>query len=87
MKLSKISYDRLKWIALVFIPAFDVFILTIGKIWGIPHYDDIGATVAACGVFLAALLGISSANYKKHIVQEIATGEAIAEDGNEGEEA
>lgn len=39
MKLSNISYDRLKWFALVFIPAFEVLILTLGKIWGIDSTD------------------------------------------------
>ena len=37
MKLSNISYDRMKWFALVFVPAFEVLILTLGKIWGIPY--------------------------------------------------
>lgn len=67
MKLSNISYDRMKWFALVFIPAFEVLILTLGKIWGIPYYSEIGASVAAVGVFLAALLGVSSKNYYKRI--------------------
>lgn len=67
MKLSNISYDRMKWFALVFIPAFEVLILTLGKIWGIPYYSEIGASVAAVGVFLAALLGVSSKSYYKRI--------------------
>ena len=87
MKLSNTSYDRLKWIALVFVPAFVVLVLTVGKIWSIPYYVEVADTIAAIGIFLAAILGVSSSNYKKHILGEIATGEAIAEDGNEGEEA
>lgn len=81
MKLSNINYDRIKWFALVFVPAFEVLILTLGKIWGIPYYSEIGASVAAVGVFLAALLGVSSRNYYKEI------GEAEAEDEEDpGEE-
>lgn len=57
------TYDKLKWVALVFIPAFEVFILTLGKIWNIPYYSEIGATIAACGLFLAAILKRSSDNY------------------------
>lgn len=67
MKLSNISYDRLKWFALVFIPAFEFLILTLGDIWGFAHYIEIGQTIAAIGVFLAALLGVSSKNYYKRI--------------------
>ena len=65
MKLSNEAYDRLKWIALVFLPAFEALILTLGKIWGFPYYAEVGATAAAFGVFLAALLGISSKAYYK----------------------
>lgn len=67
MKLSNINYDRLKWFALVFIPAFEFLILTLGDIWGFAHYIEIGQTIAAIGVFLAALLGVSSKNYYKRI--------------------
>lgn len=67
MKLSNTTYDRLKWFALVFIPAFEFLILTLGDIWGFAHYIEIGQTIAAIGVFLAALLGVSSKNYYKRI--------------------
>ena len=80
MKLSNISYDRMKWFALVFVPAFEVLILTLGKIWGIPYYSEIGASVAAFGVFLATILGVSSRNYYKSI------GEKAAEESEAPEE-
>lgn len=63
MILSDGLYNKLKWFALAFIPAFEVLILTVGKIWAIPYYSEIGATVAAVGVFLAAIIGVSSKNY------------------------
>lgn len=77
MKLSNTTYDRLKWFALVFIPAFEVLILTLGKIWGIQYYSEIGASVASVGVFLAAILGVSSKSYYKEL------GEYSAEDPDE----
>lgn len=67
MKLSNTTYDHLKWFALVFIPAFEFLILTLGDIWDFAHYIEIGQTIAAIGVFLAALLGVSSKNYYKRI--------------------
>ena len=63
MRLSDGMYDKLKWFALAFIPAFEVLVLTIGKIWGLPYYAEIGATIAAVGIFLAAIIGVSSKNY------------------------
>jgi len=63
MRLTNSQYDRIKWIALVVIPATNVLILTIGKIWGLPYYTEIAATVAAIGVFLAAIIHESSQVY------------------------
>lgn len=67
MRLKDGTYDKLKWIALAFIPALEVLILTVGKIWGLPYYDNIGATVAAVGVFLAAVIGVSSRAYYEEL--------------------
>ena len=69
MRLSNGTYDKLKWIALAFIPALEVLILTVGKIWGLPYYDNIGATVAAVGVFLAAIIGVSRKTYLEDLAK------------------
>lgn len=82
MKMTNTTYDLLKWIALVFIPAFDALILTLGKIWGLPYYSEIGASAAAIGVFLAALLGVSSKSYYK----QIGDRPAEEDDADPGEE-
>ena len=76
MRLKDGMYDKIKWIALAFIPALEVLILTVGKIWGLPYYDNIGATVAAIGVFLAAIIGVSSRTY----YQDLETWEGILDD-------
>lgn len=65
MKLNNSTYDKLKWIALVFIPALETFILAVGKIWSLPHYVGIAATVVAVGVFLGTILGVSTWNYNR----------------------
>lgn len=70
MKLSNNVYNFIKWFALAFVPALEVLILTVGKIWGLPYYDNIGATVAAVGVFLAAVIGVSSKTYYDDIAAE-----------------
>lgn len=69
MRLKDGTYDKIKWIALAFIPALEVLILTVGKIWGLPYYDNIGATIAAVGVFLAAIIGVSSKTYYEDLAQ------------------
>ncbi len=67
MKLSNKVYDYLKWFALVFIPAFQILILHLGDIWSFAHYVEIAKTIAEVGIFLAAILGVSSYTYYKKI--------------------
>ena len=55
-------------IVLIFIPALVVLLNTIGKIWNLENIPQITATIAAVGVFLGALLQISSAKYAKETV-------------------
>lgn len=63
MRLSNKTYDFLKWFALVALPAFQVFWLTVGKVWNFPYLTEIGATIGATGLFIAALLGLSSKSF------------------------
>lgn len=70
MKLSNKTYDFLKWFALVALPACNLFILTLGKIWDLPYYVQIAATVSAVGVLIAALIGVSSKTYWEDVDEE-----------------
>ena len=70
MKLKNSTYDFLKWFALIAIPAFNIFVLTLGKIWELPYYVQIAATVSAIGVFIAALIGASSKQYWNDVDEE-----------------
>lgn len=65
MMISNKTYDILKWVALVAIPAIEAFWLTVGKVWGFPYLTEIGTTIAAVGLLIAALIGVSSNNYYK----------------------
>ena len=65
MKISNKLYDFLKWFALVAIPAAEGFWLTVGKAWNFPYLTEIGTTIAAVGIFIAALIGVSTVAYRK----------------------
>lgn len=65
MKLNDSVYNVLKWVAILLLPALSTLIAVIGQIWNIPICDPIAQTVTALGVFLGAILGISSIQYKK----------------------
>ena len=61
--MSNKTYDILKNIALIVLPALATLWLTIAKIWGLPYGEEIAATITAVDVFLGALLKISSSFY------------------------
>lgn len=65
MKLPNHVYDKLKWIALICIPALATFYAALSPIWGWPYADEIAKTATAVGTLLGALLGISTAEYNK----------------------
>ena len=86
MKLSNKTYDTLKWIALVVIPASATLVLTVGKIWGLPYYDNIGATISAIGLFIAAIIGVSSKDFYEIQPVDIEGLEYIDDEGADDNE-
>lgn len=63
MRMSNNTYDILKKVALIILPALATLWLTVGKIWNLPYTTEIGATVTAVAVFLGACLEVSSKKY------------------------
>lgn len=58
------TYDILKRIALIVVPALATFVNAVGIVWGAPYTNEVTATITAFGVFLGAALGVSSKNYE-----------------------
>lgn len=65
MKLTNSTYDFLKWMAMLFLPALATLVRVVFAIWNIPYGEQISATIVAINTFLGAILGISNMNYKK----------------------
>ena len=65
IKLNDKIYDVLKWIALICLPALGVAYSALAGVWGWPYADEVARTVNAICVLLGALLGISTAEYRK----------------------
>ena len=70
MKLTNKTYDILKWIAQIMLPAIGTLYFALSKIWGFPFATEVVGTIAAVDTFLGAILGISTANYNKEIESE-----------------
>lgn len=58
------TYDILKRVALIVVPALATFVNAVGIVWGIPYTNEVTATITALGVFLGAAIGVSSKNYE-----------------------
>lgn len=63
--MSNKTYDALKFVAQIVLPATGTLYFALSQIWGLPYGEQIVGTITAIDAFLGALLGISSANYKK----------------------
>lgn len=73
--LNNKTYDILKWISTVVLPALATLVLAIGQIWNVTVWTvPIGATIAAVATFMGAVLGISSIQYAKRIENEAENG-------------
>lgn len=65
MKLDNKTYDVLKWVAQIFLPALGTLYFALSKIWGLPFGEEVVGTIVALDTFLGALLGISTEKYKR----------------------
>ena len=67
MKLSNKTYDVLKWIAQIGLPAIATLYSALAGIWGLPYGEQIVGTIVAVDTCLGVLLGISSSQNKKTV--------------------
>ena len=63
MILNNKTYNVLKHVAAIGLPAVSALYYAIAQIWNISHPGQIMATISAVNVFLGAILGISTAQY------------------------
>lgn len=61
--LKNRTYDILKWIALVVLPALGALYFGLSQIWGLPYGEEIVGTITVVDTFLGALLGVSTVQY------------------------
>lgn len=59
------TYNYLKWIAMIVLPALGTLYFALAAIWGLPYGEQIVGTITAIDAFLGALLGVSTSNYNR----------------------
>lgn len=65
MKLDDRTYEILKWICLICLPAIAVFYSVMADTWGFPYGDQIVTTINAVATLIGVLIGVSTYNYRK----------------------
>lgn len=63
--MSNKTYDILKWVAQIALPAVGTLYAAVAGIWGFPYGEEIVGTILAIDTFLGALLQVSTAKYNK----------------------
>lgn len=65
MKLSNKTYDVLKWLVWVFLPALGVFLGVLGQTLGWGNTDVLLTILTAFTAFLGAITGVSNREFNK----------------------
>lgn len=73
--MSNRTYNVLKDLTMIILPAVSLFYVTLSTIWGFPYVTEIVATIAAVIVLLGAVLKISGIRYQnvKRVEEALAT--------------
>lgn len=61
--MSNKTYDTLKYIAQIVLPALGTLYFAIAEIWGLPYAKQIVGTITAIDTFMGVVLRISSNQY------------------------
>lgn len=65
MKFTNKTYDILKKVAQLVLPAAGTLYFTLSGIWNLPYGEEVLGTITAVDLFLGAVLGYSTAQYNK----------------------
>ena len=63
--MSNETYDLLKYIAQIVLPALGTLYFGIAGIWHLPYAEEVVGTITCLDAFLGAMLKISSDQYYK----------------------
>ena len=82
MRFKDKTYDVMKFIAQILLPAIGTLYFALANIWALPYAEEIVGTITAVDAFLGAILGISTAAWKKDqepkTMLDVTEGEEIA---------
>lgn len=65
------TYDIVKWISTIVLPAIGTLYFALASIWGFPYAEQIVGTITALVTFLGVVLKISSSKYEGNGIMAI----------------
>ena len=68
--MSNKTYDILKYIAQILLPAIGTLYFALAGIWGFPYGEQIVGTITAVDTFLGVILKVSSNQYYASLEEE-----------------
>lgn len=83
MRFNNKTYDTLKWVLAIVVPATITLIVTLGKLY---HFDTelITGTIGAIATFIGSIFMKSNLNYNR-MIDDIAEADALADEEIEEE--
>lgn len=63
--MSNKTYDVLKFVAQILLPALGTLYFALASIWNLPYGEQVVGTITAVDAFLGAVLGISTKKYNE----------------------
>lgn len=78
------TYDRLKALVQVVLPAFATLYLALASTWGLPASGQVAASATAVAAFFGVLLGISSKRYNANSETEKVNGTMLVSTNDDG---
>ena len=67
MQMTNKTYDILKYIALIVLPAVATLYGTVAGIWGLPYAEQIPLTIMAVDTFMGVCLKVSTDKYNEGV--------------------
>ena len=69
MKLNDKVYETLKWLVMVVVPALTTFYVVLDKTFGWGYAETVTTISAAACACVGAIIGISTAQYRKDVAE------------------